>query len=196
MTKEKRKIYLFMSQSLDGFFEGPNHDLSWHLVDDEFNQFAIEQMKSTDLFLWGRRIYQLMEAYWPKVEEDPATSPDNREIARLMNHTEKWVFSRTLDQLSQSQNWTNAKLMRELNLAEIGRLKEQPGKDIGVGGPHLALPLIKAGLIDELRIMLVPVAIGSGSTLFQGLHGKLHLEREKTRRFNSGNLLLYYRPAV
>ena len=62
MSKEKRTVYLFMSTSIDGFFEGPNHDLSWHNVDDEFNQFAIDQLKRTDLFLWGRRIYQLMES--------------------------------------------------------------------------------------------------------------------------------------
>ncbi|MGI0092402.1 MAG: dihydrofolate reductase family protein, partial [Nitrososphaerales archaeon] len=132
------------------------------------------------------------ESYWPKVEEDPVTSPDNREIARLMNNTEKFVFSRTLDKLSETKNWKNVKLIRELNLAEIRHLKEQPGREIGVGGPNLALSLIKDGLIDELRIMLVPVAIGSGSTLFQGLEGKLNLELAKTRRFDSGNLLLYY----
>lgn len=189
----KRTVCLFIFQSLDGFFEGPNHAISWHNVDDEFNQFAVEQLKGTDLFLWGRRIYQLMESYWPKIEENPVTSPDNREIARLMNNTEKFVFSRTLDKLSETKNWKNAKLIRELNVAEIRHLKERPGKEIGVGGSNLALSLVKAGLIDEFRIMVVPVAIGRGSTLFQGLEGKLNVELVKTRRFNSGNLLLHYR---
>jgi dihydrofolate reductase len=92
-----------MSLSLDGYFEGPNHDISWHNVDDEFNTFAIEQLKETDLFLWGRRIYQLMESYWPKAAEDQTTSADNREIARLMNSTEKIVFSRTLGSVSETK---------------------------------------------------------------------------------------------
>lgn len=76
--RQARNLYLFMSLSIDGYFEGPNHDISWHSVDDEFNRFAIEQLKETDLFLWGRRVYQLMEAYWPKAADDPATSKDNR----------------------------------------------------------------------------------------------------------------------
>lgn len=83
------KVYLFMSISLDGFFEGPNHDLSWINVDDEFDKFAIEMLKETDLFLWGRRIYQLMEGYWPKAVEDPNTSKDDLEVAGLMNNTYK-----------------------------------------------------------------------------------------------------------
>lgn len=194
MTKDKRTVYLFMSQSIDGFFEGPDHDISWHNVDDEFNRFAIEQMKGTDLFLWGRRIYELMESYWPKAEEDPVTSKDGLEIAHMMNNTLKFVYSRTLDKVSKTKNWKNVKLIREFDPAEIRRLKEEPGKEIGVGGPNLALSLIRAGLIDELRIMVVPVAIGKGSTLFQGMEGKLNFELAKTRRFNSGNLLLYYKP--
>src|SRR5579872_7324761 len=195
MSKEKRIVYLFMSTSVDGFFEGPNHDLSWHNVDDEFNRFAIDQLKRTDLFLWGRRIYQPMESYWPKAAEDTTMSPDDLEIARLMNNTQKLVFSRTLDNVSETKNWRNVKLIREFDPEEIRRLKEEPGKEIGVSGSNLALSLIKAGLIDELRIMVVPVVIGKGSTLFQGLEVKLNLELARTRRFNSGDLLLCYRPA-
>lgn len=73
-----RSIYLFLSLSVDGCFEGPNHDISWHNVDDESNSFAIEQLEKTDLFLWGRRIYELMEGYWPKAADDPAASKGNR----------------------------------------------------------------------------------------------------------------------
>ena len=195
MSKEKRTVYLFMSTSIDGFFEGPNHDLSWHNVDDEFNRFAIDQLKRTDLFLWGRRIYQLMESYWPKVTENTTMSLDDLEIARLMNNTQKFVFSRTLDNVSETKNWRNVKLIREFDPEVIRRLKEEPGKEIGVGGSNLAISLIKAGLIDELRIMVVPVVLGKGSTLFQGMEVKLNLELARTRRFDSGNLLLCYRLA-
>lgn len=184
-----------MSTSIDGFFEGPNHDLSWHNVDDEFNQFAIDQLTRTDLFLWGRRTYQLMESYWPKATRDPTMSPYDLEVARLMNNTQKFVFSKTLEDVSETENWRNVKLIREFDPEMIRRLKEEPGKEIGVGGSNLALSLIKAGLIEELRIMVVPVVLAKGSTLFQGMEAKLNLQLTRTRRFTSGNLLLCYRPA-
>lgn len=187
-----RKIYLFMSLSLDGYFEGPNHNLSWHNVDDEFNKFAIQQLEETDLFLWGRRIYELMGAYWPKAADDPATSKDDREVANFMNNTEKIIFSRTLDKVSETRNWRNVKLVRKFDPAEVRRLKQQPGKDIGVGGPNLALSFIEAGLIDELRFMVTPVAIGRGTPIFGGLQGRLNLQLTKARRFSSGSMLLNY----
>ena len=136
-----------MSTSIDGFFEGPNHDLSWHNVDDEFNRFAVDQMKRTDLFLWGRRIYQLMESSWPKAAEDTTMSPDDLEIARLMNNTQKFVFSRTLEGVSETKNWRNVKLIREFDPEVIRRLKEEPGKEIGVGGSE-SRPVPRKGWID------------------------------------------------
>jgi dihydrofolate reductase len=189
-----RKLYMFMSLSLDGYFEGPNHDISWYIVDDEFNKFAIEQLRKTDLFLWGRRIYQLMEGYWPRTAEDPLTSSDDREIARLMNNTEKIVFSKTLDRVEETKNWKVTKLIHEFDPKEIRRLKAQPGKEIGVGGPDLSTSLMKDGLIDELRLMINPIAIGEGTPIFQGLEGRVRLELLETRKFSSGNVLLCYRP--
>ncbi len=190
-----RKIFLFMSLSLDGYFEGPDHDISWHNVDDEFTKLAIEQLKRADTFLWGRRTYQLMEASWPRLAVDPGTSKDNLEIARIMNHTRKIVFSRTLDQVHESAEWTNVKLVRELDLAEIERLKDQPGKDICVGGSNLALSLIKSGLIDEFRFTIVPIIIGTGTPIFAGLRSPLRLELLSIRKFASGNVHVVYRPS-
>ena len=189
-----RKIHLFMMLSLDGFFEGPNHDLSWHHVDDEFNKFAIEQLHETGLMLWGRRTYELMEAYWPKAEKDPETVGDNVEVARLMNNIPKIVFSRTLKGVRETENWKNVKLVHEVNPAEIQRLKQQSGKDIWVGMSDLALSFVKHDLIDEYRFVINPVAIGKGTQMFHGLDHRLNLELTKTRRFDSGNVLLYYRP--
>jgi dihydrofolate reductase len=189
-----RKLYMFASLSLDGYFEGPNHDISWHHVDSETNKFAIEMLRSTDLFLWGRRTYQLMEGYWPKAAEDPSTSGDDREIALLMNSTEKIVFSKTLDRVEETTNWKVTKLAHELDPKEIRRLKAQPGKEIGVGGPDLATSFMNEGLIDELRFMINPVAIGEGTPLFRGLERRVELELLEARRFSSGNMLLCYGP--
>ena len=190
-----RKIYLFMMLSLDGYFEGPNHDISWHNVDDEFNRFALEQLKEADLFLYGRRMYQLMEDFWPKAVNDINMSKENLEIAKLINNTAKMVFSKTLQKVEEKENWKNVRLIHEFHSEEIMRLKQQTGKSIWVGGSDLALSFIKAKLIDEFRFMMNPTVIGNGTPIFKGLDGKLNLELVKTRKFNSGNVLLYYKPA-
>lgn len=189
-----RKIYLFMMMSLDGYFEGPNHDLSWHNVDDEFNKFAVEQLRKADLFLYGRRMYQLMETFWPKAANDPTISKDNLEIASLINNTKKIVFSRTLEKVEEKGNWKNVKLVRKFDPKEIESLKRQPGKQIWIGGSNLAISFVKTGLIDEFRFMINPVVIGRGTPLFKELDRKLDLELIKTQKFRSGNILLYYRP--
>ena len=189
-----RNIHLFVTLSLDGYFEGSNHDLSWHNVDHEFNKFAIEQLRETGLILFGRRTYQLMEGFWPKAAVDPETSPDNQEIARLINNTEKIVFSRTLDSVRETENWKNVKLRRKVDPVEIKRLKEMPGKDIWVGTSDLAVSFIKEDLIDEFRFMISPVVVGGGRRIFEGLNRKLDLELMESRKFDSGNVLLYYRP--
>jgi dihydrofolate reductase len=190
-----RKVFLFMTVSLDGYFEGPNHDLSWHNVDDEFNKFAIDQLEEADLILFGRRTYQLMEAYWPKAAKDPTISKENLEVANLINNANKIVFSRTLAQVEEKENWKNVKLVREFDPSEIRRLKEQPGKGMSVGGSDLAVSFIKAGLVDEFRFMVNPVVIGEGTPIFKGMGSKLNLELVRTRTFRSGNVLLYYRPS-
>jgi len=189
-----RNIYLFLSLSLDGYFEGPGHDISWHNIDDEINRFALEQLRATDLMLFGRRVYQLMEEAWPRIARDPTASKDNLEIARLMNGTPKIVFSRTLPNVVETEEWRNVRLVRSLDPDEIRRLKEERGKDITVGGSDLALSFLKEGLIDELRFMVTPTVIGAGTRIFQGMHGRLKLELIDTRRFDSGNVLLRYRP--
>ena len=179
--------------SLDGYFEGPDHDLSWHNVDDEFNKFAIGQLRETGLILFGRRTYQLMESFWPKAGADPKTSLDNLEIARLINRVEKIVFSRTLESVRETTNWRNVKLRHKVDPAEIRRLKEMPGKDIWAGTSNLPVSFIKEDLVNEFRFMINPVTVGGGTRVFEGLNCKLDLELTETRNFDSGNVLLYYR---
>ena len=190
-----RQVYFFMSVSLDGYFEGPDHDLSWHNVDDEFNEFAVEQLRQTDLYLFGRRVYETMEAFWPNAPNDPSLSKDDLEIARQLNHTPKIVYSKTLDRVVETENWTNVTLLRDFDPEEVRRLKQQPGKSIGAGGSDFALSLIKHGLIDEFRLMITPVCLGRGTPLFSGLDRRRSLELIGARRFKSGSTLLTYKPA-
>ncbi|MEW6722743.1 MAG: dihydrofolate reductase family protein [Candidatus Micrarchaeota archaeon] len=188
-----RKIFLNMGLSIDGFFEGPDHDISWHKFDDEVNRFELKMLRSADLFIFGRRMYQLMEDAWPKMAKDPALSKENKEIAYLINNTPKIVVSRTLKSVEEKENWKNITLMHEFDPDEIRRLKELPGKDICVGGSELAVSFVKEGLIDEFWFMVNPVVLGKGTPILAGLEQRLNLQLVKTKRFKSGNMLLHYR---
>jgi dihydrofolate reductase len=189
------KIIHFVTVSLDGYFEGPNHDLSWFEPDDEYNSFAIDELHQEDAILFGRRCYQLFEEFWPKVADDPMTSRQDLEIAHLINNMKKIVYSRTLKKVEENNNWKNVTLVHEINPEEVSALKRQTSKNISVGGNSLALSFAQMGLIDEFWIMVYPVAIGSGTPLLFGLKKKLKLKHLGTTTFKSGNVLLCYEPA-
>ncbi len=182
-----RKVFLFMMVSLDGYFEGPDHDLGWHNVDEEFNEFAIEQLNEVDALLFGRVTYQMMASFWPTqfaIENDPV-------VAGKMNSLPKLVFSTTLEQV----DWENSRLVKERITEEVSQLKQQEGGDLAIfGSAALATSFLHMGLLDELRLMVNPIVLGSGSSLFKGVHEKLNLKLLKTREFRSGNVLLYYEP--
>jgi dihydrofolate reductase len=176
-----------MMISLDGFFEGPNHELDWHNVDYEFNEFAITQLKDVDLLLFGRRTYELMASYWP-TEVGKKNDPM---VAELMNNTPKIVFSKTL----RTADWVHTRLVKENAIKEVSKLKIQAGKDMAIfGSSDLSVTLLEAGLLDELRIMVNPIVLGEGKRVFQGLRNQLNLKLLRTRIFNSGNILLHYKP--
>lgn len=182
-----RRLILFNMVTLDGFFEGPNGDIDWHTVDEEFNDFAIDQLNSADGLIFGRVTYELMASYWPT----PAALENDPGIADLMNRMPKVVFSRTLERA----DWSNTRLVRENLVEEIARLKQQPGKDLLIfGSADLAATFIKNSLIDEYRIMVSPVILGKGNPLFKDLGGRLNLDLIRTRTFGNGNVLLFYEP--
>jgi dihydrofolate reductase len=183
-----RKVILYMMVTLDGFFEGPNGEIDWHNVDQEFNELAIEQLDSVDILLFGRKTYELMASYWPT----PAATTDDPIVADKMNRLPKIVFSKTLS----SVEWQNTRLVKENVVEEVAKLVQQPGKDLIIfGSSDLAVTFIQHGLLDEFRIMVNPVILGDGKSLFQGIDAKLDLKLLKTRTFRSGNVLLYYQPA-
>ena len=184
-----------MTLSLDGLFEGPDHDLSWHNVDEEFTPFVIEQQRKMDLIIFGRRSYELMESYWPGVEDDPEETAGALEIARIMNHTKKIVYSTTLEKVHEKKNWEHVSLLRRVDPAEVKRWKEEPGGEMWVGGSSLATAFVDTGLIDEFRFVINPTVLGNGTRIFSGLGRKLDLTLIDSRRFDSGNVLLTYRPA-
>jgi len=197
MATVVRRLFLFMMVSLDGYFEGSNHDLSWHVVDEEFNRFAVEQLKQIGTLLFGRVTYHLFENYWPKAGRDPTTSKENLEIAQMLDDVEKIVFSRTLANVNEADDWKNVRLIQEAQPEEMKGLKELPGKDIAIFGSNdLATNFLRMSLIDELRIMVNPVIIGNGNPLFRGMTDHLKLKLLRTKTFRSGNVLHYYRPEM
>jgi dihydrofolate reductase len=183
-----RKVILFDMATLDGFFAGPNGEIDWHRVDEEFNEFAIAQLDSADGLLFGRVTYQGMASYWPT---DMARTNDPI-VAGKMNTLPKIVFSRTLDKVE----WNNTRLVKGNVEEEISKLKQQPGQDwLLFGSADLASTLTNLGLIDEYRIMVNPVVLGSGQPLFKGMKEKLNLKLTSAKTFRNGNVLLCYQPA-
>ncbi|RDE17930.1 MAG: riboflavin biosynthesis protein RibD [Candidatus Thorarchaeota archaeon] len=173
--------------SVDGFFAGPNGEIDWHNVDAEFNEYANDLLSTVDGLLFGRVTYQMMADYWPTssaITNDPI-------IAEKMNSLPKIVFSRTL----KKAEWKNTRLVKGDIKQEISKLKRQPGKDLVVlGSGTIVSTLTQLGLIDEYRIIVNPVVLGDGKTMFRGIRDRLSLRLLKTRTFRSGNVLLYYEP--
>src|SRR5712692_5792865 len=186
-----RKVILSNMVTLDGFFEGPYRELDWHVVDEEFNEYANDLLSKVDGILFGRVTYQLMADYWPAAATNPSTSKGDLEIADKMNNVPKIVFSKTLENVE----WNNSRLVKENIAEEVSQLKQQQGRDLAIfGSANLMVSLLQMGLVDELRIMVNPVVLGNGKPLFKGIHDTLNLKLIKTRTFRSGNVLLYYQP--
>ncbi|HEX2231903.1 MAG TPA: dihydrofolate reductase family protein [Thermoleophilaceae bacterium] len=183
-----RKIFAFIMTTLDGYYEGPGGEFDFWVLDDEFEEFSVQQLDEVDALLFGRVTYEAMAAYWPT----PEAEKDDPRVARRMNGLSKIVVSRTLDE----PEWANTRLIAGDVERELSELKERPGKDVAIlGSSALTLSLIEMGLLDELRLMINPVVLGAGKSVFRGAGGHLRVELLKSRGFSSGSVLLYYRPA-
>lgn len=184
-----RRVILFNMITLDGYFEGPGANIDWHHVDEEFNQFAVEQLESAGGLIFGRVTYQGMAEYWPTLtalETDPM-------VAEKMNRLPKYVFSRTLDRV----DWHNSHLFKGEAAAEVAKLKQESGGDLYIfGSGNLATPLIRAKLVDEIRLIVNPVAIGSGTAMFKDIEEPLELKLLRAQVFRNGNVLLVYEPSL
>jgi dihydrofolate reductase len=146
-----------------------------------FFSYARDMLRSADTLLFGRTTYLHMAGYWPSAPKD--------EIADYMNNLAKVVFSGTLDKAE----WNNSRLVKSDAAEEVLRLKQQSGKDIVIlGSATLASSLLQQGLIDEYRVILNPVLIGAGTSLFKGIKQTLRLKLQQTKLFASGVVVLYY----
>jgi dihydrofolate reductase len=183
-----RALYSFHVLTVDGYYEGPNGEFDWPNVDDEFNRFSVEQINASDMILFGRVTYEMMAAYWPS----PTAADENDPmVVELMNSMPKIVFSSSLTEAT----WNNTRLVGGNIAEEITALKHQPGKDLAIFGSfRLTTSLLEMGLIDRLGIMIHPVVLGQGKSLFTGLGDRISLRLLRTTIFRSGNVLLTYQP--
>ena len=182
-----RKIVLMISVSIDGFFEGPNREIDWHLVDNELHSHFNEQLAAMGAFLDGRVTYELMAEFWPTADQDPANAGPMAEFSRIWREMPKIVYSTTLEKA----DW-NTTIVREVVADDVRQLKAQPGGDMTIGGPDLANAFRQLDLIDEYRIYVHPVVIGGGNPLFRPPDARVTLQLVETRAFGNGVVLLRY----
>jgi|SRR3954453_3321229 dihydrofolate reductase len=182
-----RKLIYSMGVSLDGFIVGPDGKFDWSTPDEEQHRFHNQEASELGAHLLGRRLYETM-VYWETADQQESISDYELEFARIWQDLPKVVFSKTLERVEGK-----TRLVRDGVAEEVARLKEQPGKDIGVGGAGLASTCAELGLIDEYRLFVNPVVVGGGTPYFPALDEKIDLELVETRTFGSRVVYVRYR---
>ena len=188
-----RNVVLWIGMSLDGFTSAENERLDWlvpHATQPEPQEFFRRLRERADMILLGRVNYQGFLSYWPRVKDDPKASPTDKAISRWLDDTDKVVFSRTLREVT----WKNARLARGDAAEEVAALKRAEGKDIIIqNSTRLAQSLLAADLVDELALIVAPVAVGKGRALFAGLPRQIELERSELEPVKDGTIVVRYK---
>jgi len=181
------KLIYSLGVSLDGFVAGPNGEIDWSVPDEERHRFPQRADARAGRALCGRRLYETM-VYWETADQDPSANEIVVEFAHIWQKLPKIVFSNTLEKVEG-----NTRLATDGIAEEVAKLKEQPGKDLAVGGAGLASTFTKLGLIDEYRLFVNPVVLGAGTPYFPALDERIDLELVETRTFASRVVYLRYR---
>ncbi|HEX9309810.1 MAG TPA: dihydrofolate reductase family protein [Gemmatimonadaceae bacterium] len=185
-----RRLTVFNSVTLDGYFTGANGDLSWaHQPeqDPEWNAFVDENAKGGGTLLFGRVTYEMMVSFWPT----PDAARNFPVVAAGMNKAAKVVFSKNL----KNASWNNTKLVSGDLVAEVRKMKKESGQDMTIlGSGSIVSQLTDARLIDAYQFALTPVVIGNGKTMFDGVKEKLNLKLTSSRTFANGRVVLTYEP--
>lgn len=182
-----RKLTAFNFITLNGYYKGPDDDISWHRHGSEEGEFSARSLKADNILLFGRTTYEMMAFWWPS----PMAAEAFPEVAKGMNSAEKIVFSNIIE----SPLWNNTAVMRGNIVEQIHSMKQQPGKDMTIlGSGTIVSQFAEAGLIDEYLIMIDPVVLSGGTSLFDGIKCGLQLELTDSRVFKSGVILLSYKP--
>lgn len=180
------KLIYFMVTSLDGYVTGPDGRFDWG-IDRETHDFSTEQSAGIGTYLYGRRMYETM-VYWETAHLEPEPDPSALAYAEVWQAAEKFVFSRTLDTVSSART----RLVRDVGPGDIGRMKDESDADLSIDGPTVAAQAIRAGLVDEYRMLVAPVVAGGGIRFFPD-DVRLDLDLQDERRFANGMVFLSYR---
>jgi dihydrofolate reductase len=181
------KLIYLMNVSLDGYVETPDHSLDWSIPDEELHTWFNDRLRETDVLLYGRRLYELMAAYWPTAAADPSATDYMLDFARIWNDKLKVVFSSTLTTVQWNSRLVNGDIGEELE-----RFRTEFEGDIDVGGPTLASAFIRRGLVDEYRLVVHPVVLGAGTPFFPRLESPINLRQTESHTFRSGVTYLGY----
>jgi dihydrofolate reductase len=183
-----RKLTLWMQMSLDGFTQGPHGEFDWPTMDPELHGYFVEELRGVGGFLYGRRVYEMMAAYWPTADTDPASTAHQVAYAKIWKPMPKVVFSRSLE----GADW-NTRIVADDLAGEVTRLKQQPGGDLVLfGGAETAGGFIRQDLIDEYRLYVHPVVLGGGTPLFPASDKRHGLRLVRSRTFDSAVVQLHY----
>lgn len=181
------KLIVWMNPSIDGYISREDGALDWQIVDEEIHRYFNEKARQLSAFLHGRKMYDLMSAYWPTPEAASSDQAFIAEFSKIWTEKPKVMFSRTV----KTADW-NTRVVNDNIADEVMQLKQQPGGDLGLGGANIAAYLQKLGLIDEYHLFVHPVALGRGVPLWPPDSGDVRLRLSETRTFASGVVFLRY----
>ena len=181
------KLIYSMNATLDGYIAAPGDDIGWSVPSAELHQWFNDRTREVGVSLYGRKLWELMSAYWPTADQQPDATPVEVEFARVWQQTPKVVFSTTLNEVSG-----NARLVTGDAVTEITRLKAEDGAPMEIGGAALAGTAMRAGLIDEYQVVTHPVLVGGGTPFFTALDSWVSLRLLGTRTFPDGVTMSHY----
>jgi dihydrofolate reductase len=185
----KRNLVVFMHLSLDGFVAGPNGEMDWIHVDEEMFDYAARQTQKSDIALYGRITYEMMENYWPTAANQPNASKHDIEHSTWYNSVSKVIVSKTM----QGQKRSNTTIISDNLYDEIIKLKSQPGKDIVMfGSPSVVHSLLPDNLIDDFWLFINPILLGEGIPLFKNIRHKTKLKLIEATILSSGVMAVNY----
>ncbi len=184
-----RNVILLMHVSLDGFIAPPDGSLDWVVMDEGLTNDVDALISTVDTAIYGRYTYEGMRDYWTTVPSNPDATPHERHHAAWVEQATKLVFSTTLE----SADWNNSRLIKDNITEEIAKLKAQSGKDMMIfGSPRLTHTFMALDLIDEYRLMINPILLSAGTSLYQAGYPKTRLKRTFSKPYDCGVVGVHY----
>ncbi|WCT12481.1 dihydrofolate reductase family protein [Mucilaginibacter jinjuensis] len=185
-----KKIVLFMHVSLDGYTAGPNGEMDWIGIGDEMFDTAGSQAERSDVALYGRGTFEIMEAYWPTAADKPNASKHDIEHGNWYNKVNKYVASASM----QGQSFSNTTILSDNIIEQITALKQKEGDKqiVMFGSPSLGASLMDHDLIDEYWLFVNPIILGKGKLLFKPQQNAIRLQLVENKTFSNGVICLHY----